>query len=133
MKAVVFFLVVLALVVLPAAAEDINATNTTPVYPVVLSFIGGQAFGDNPVQIVSNSTSEIAFIGNTSSRNISLSPDGGYVLRVDRAGLTDAANNPDFAFASLMNFVGEHPIGCIALVTIVSAIISAIVRRRKHA
>jgi hypothetical protein len=137
MRFLIAVLVLVALLVIPVYAADenlTNVTNTTP-FPVVLSFTGIQAFGTNPVQIIDNSTGEIVFIGNTSSRNIQLpDPDGqqGYTLRIEKAGLSDAANNPDYAFVSMLEYAGENPVGCVALVTIISALISSLVRRRKN-
>ena len=125
------FLIIIALVALfavPASAEDLNMTNVT--VPVILSFSGGNMFGENPVQILDNSTGQIAFIGNTSSRNITLAPDRGMVLRVEPAGLTDAASSPDNALIGAIEYTGRNPIGSIAIAFIVAVFISSFIRRR---
>jgi hypothetical protein len=126
MKRFLFLLLLISLI--PGAMAD-NVTNMSAPVPVYLSFMGGHAFGENPIQIIDNSTGAIVFIGNTSSRNISLQPDRGYYLRVEPAGLSDAANSPDAAGAGLMDYVRRNPIGVIAF-TIAIVILLARLRRK---
>jgi hypothetical protein len=130
MKALILVLIgLLALVAVPVSADVVNVTNVT--VPVILSFTGGNMFGDNPVQIIDNSTGHIAFMGNTSSRNIQIEPDRGYVLRVEPAGLTDAANSPDNALIGMIEYTGKNPIGSVAIALIIGVFISSIRRKVK--
>lgn len=116
----------LLVLVLPTMAADNETENQT--IPVILSFSGGRPWGENPVQIIESGTGSIVHITNTSGRNIQVEPDRDYVLRVEPAGLIDAAHSPDSILVGLSDFVGKNPIGSIFLCLILGAIISAIRR-----
>lgn len=131
MKAVFIAVLLAALVVMPAMAADNETLNQTYPVPMVLSFSGGHVWGENPVQILDNQTGRIAFIGNTSSRNITLPPDRGYVLRVEPAGLTDAAHNPDSVLIGITEYVGKNPISCVFFTLLFSAVLSAWIRSKR--
>jgi hypothetical protein len=127
MKASIFA-ILLILALIPGAFADGNITNQTP-EPVIFSLQGGHAFGENPIQIIDRSNGNITFIGNTSSRNIQLSPDHDYWLRVEPAGLSDAANSPDSGLVGMMDFAGQNPIGLIFFALIASIAIARLRRK----
>lgn len=117
----IYLLLVLVLAIPAVSAAD-NET--------ILSFVGAQPFGENPVQIIDNSSGAIVFIGNTTSRNITLQLYRGYDLRVEDAGLSDAVNNPDSGLIGALDYVRRNPIGCIAGSFMLGILLSAITRKR---
>jgi len=113
----------MAVLVLPVMAEDNETINQT--VPVILSFTGGRPWGENPVQIIESDTGSIVHITNTSGRDIRVEPDRDYILRVESAGLIDAAHSPDSVLVGLSELVGKNPIGSVFLCLILGALISA--------
>jgi hypothetical protein len=77
MKSAFIIGILLALLIIPISisAEDNETVNQT--IPVILTFTGGHPWGENPIQVINNITGGIVYIGNTSSRNITVEPDRG--------------------------------------------------------
>jgi len=125
MKSAFIIGILLALLIIPISisAEDNETVNQT--IPVILTFTGGHPWGENPIQVINNITGGIVYIGNTSSRNITVEPDRGYILRVEPAGLIDAAHSSDSALIGMSEFVGKNPLGSIFISLILGAFISA--------
>ena len=124
-----FILVFLALLLPVVSAAD-NTTNITPPDPITLSFMGGHMFGENPVEILENST-HLVFIGNTSSKGVNLSPDyDQYVIRVEPAGISDAVNAPDAGLIGAMKWAEKNPFGTLFGATLAAAIMISIKRRK---
>ena len=87
-------------------------------------------FGENPVEILINQTPyNVAFIGNTSSKSINLSPDYGYIVRVEPSGISDAANAPDAGLVGIMKWMDKNPFGTFAYATLIGLILLVIKRR----
>jgi hypothetical protein len=128
----IFILFVLVLIAgVPPVLADNNTTlsNITPMDPLILSFQGGHMFGENPVEILDNQTGRLAFIGNTSSKGVNLSPDRGWIIRVEPAGVSDAANSPDAGVIGAMTWAEKNPFGTFFLSTLLAAILIASKRR----
>jgi hypothetical protein len=122
MKLLLFSIVVLLLITSVMADNVTNETTVIPTeVPLVFSFQGGHAFGEKPVEIDSSAGS-IPFVGNTSSRNIELPPDFDYLLRVEPAGISDAANVPDAGFVDVRKWVENNP-----LATGIGAVLIAVI------
>jgi len=117
-------------VVAPVSADG-NLTNITPPEPVILSFMGGHMFGENPVEILDNETGRIAFVGDTGSKWVNLSPERGYRIRVEPAGVSDAANSPDAGVVGLMKWADKNPFGTFVYTTFIAACLIAFKKRRK--
>jgi hypothetical protein len=129
MKAWYIVLIVsMAILIAPLSAADENATLNQTV-PVILTFSGGHPWGENPVQIIESSTGGIVHITNTSGRNITVEPDRDYILRVEPAGLVDAAHSPDSILIGLSEYAGKNPLGSVFICLIVGAFISAYRRK----
>lgn len=128
-----FFMVLLAVLVVPALADDANLTNTTGNLtlpdPIILSFQGGHMFGENPVSIYDNKTGRIAFLGNTSSRGVNLTPGRGYLIRVEPAGVSDAANAPDAGVVGAMIWAEKNPFGTFMISIVVAMVIIRLKRK----
>jgi hypothetical protein len=128
------FIVIAVLLVLFIGSSVVSAANNSTVnetpteIPILFSFQGGHSLGENPIEIVS-SNGEISFIGNTSSKAISLPPDPDYIIRIEPAGLSDKINSPDSSFIDLGRWAANNPIGAFGLV-LVFAIILIKVRRK---
>lgn len=122
MKRLALVALLVFVLVSPVLGDELNE-------PARLSFVGSQ-WWDNPVQIVENSSGWIGTY-NTSSRDIE-APGGELIIRVEpEGGITDMANNPDYAWVAMIEYCGEHPIGYIAISFLGACVLSSIVRKRK--
>jgi hypothetical protein len=111
------------------SAADNSTVNETPTeIPILFSFQGGHSLGENPIEFVS-STGEIAFIGNTSSKAISLPPDPDYIIRIEPAGLSDKINSPDSSFVDIGRWAANNPIGSFGLILIIAIVLVKLRRK----
>jgi hypothetical protein len=131
MKRLLFILIVLSCLIAPALADGnvTNSTNVTYPDPVILSFMGGHMFGENPIEILDNQTGRIAFIGNTSSKGVNLTPDRGYIIRVEPAGISDAANAPDAGLVGAMKWAEKNPLGTFVFSSILAVVLIRLKRK----
>jgi hypothetical protein len=123
---------ILCMVISPASADNntTNSTNMTFPDPIVLSFMGGHMFGENPVEIFENNTHQV-FYGNTSSKGINLSPDDEeFTIRVEPAGISDAINAPDSGMVGVMTWAEKNPFGTLFGATVIAAIAISLKRKR---
>lgn len=88
---------------------------TSPSSQISMSFVGGGIWGSNPVEIVDKGSGAIIFVGNTSSRNVSIPGDSNVDIRIEKGGLTDLINSPDFSLNIGMRYARENIIGVILI------------------
>lgn len=98
----------------------ISGTVSAEVTDLKFDFMGGHAFGENPV-LIKNTSGYDVFFGNTSSRGIVL-PDDDYIIRVEPGGLIDSANSPDAALQGLMKTSERNPGGTFAICMVIGVI-----------
>jgi PKD repeat protein len=93
-----------------------------------LSFIGRGLFGSNPVEITDKATGRIVYVGDTSSKNITL-PDGFYKVQIEPGSLIDFANSPDYGLTAAAQTARKNVIGIFIGGTLLLAILGYFWRR----
>lgn len=96
----------------------------------VFSFTSAGIWGSNPVIITDKSSGDVVFVGKTSSKNVQLNSSGHYSIDIQRGGLTDYFNSPDFAIGEIAGFASQNLIGILIGGSIMLILVGIIFRRK---
>ena len=100
-----------------------------PLSYMKISFSGAGMWGQNPVIITDKSSGDIVFVGNTSSKDISVNTTGQYTVQTLPGGWTDILNAPDYGLVVVMDLVKNNLLGLIILGLVLLVVLGLIFRR----
>lgn len=114
---------------LTVTETKIDYINVTPAnIPVSFSFVSNTIFGSNPVEIT-DANGTIVFVGNTSSRNISVM-EGSYKIQIEPGGITDGLNSPDYGLAMGADVGRKNIIGILVGASMLLVVIGYLVGKK---